>query len=139
MGIFTPYPNRKFLFLLFPENPKICVVCSLSAYVKRTKGLRKPIQLFVSFMSSYKAILSQAVSRCLTRALRMAGIEFCEHSTRGASVSAGLSSALILEVVDWAFVQTFKRFYHRESSAGVFATLCLSVRLISIFTLRNTS
>lgn len=72
MGIFTPYtceelqtwsPKSEFLFLLFPENPKICVVCSLSAYVKRTKGLRKPIQLFVSFMSSYKAILSQAVSR----------------------------------------------------------------------------
>ena len=57
----------------------------------------------------------------------MAGIElnYTGHSTRGASTSAaaapGLSADLILEAVDWAFVQTFERFYHRESSAGAFA------------------
>lgn len=39
------HPARKFLYLVFLENPKICVVYSLSAYVKRTKGLRKSIKL----------------------------------------------------------------------------------------------
>ena len=57
-----------------------------------------------------------------------AGIElnYTGHSTRGASTSAaavaGLSADLILEAADWASlrVQTLERFYHKESSAGVF-------------------
>ena len=54
----------------------------------------------------------------------MAGIDlnYTGHLTRGASTSAaaaaGLSAELILEAVDWASVQTFQRFYHKESSAG---------------------
>ena len=51
-------------------------------------------------------------------------------STRGASTSAaamaGLSADLFLEAADWAFVQTFDRFYHRESSAGSFARAVLN-------------
>ena len=52
----------------------------------------------------------------------MAGIElnYTGHSTREASTSAtaaaGLSADLTLEATDWASVQTFERFYHRESS-----------------------
>ena len=126
------HPARKFIFLAFPENPKICVIRSLIAYVDRTKGLRKSTQLLVSFISPHKAISSQSVSRWLSRALRMAGIElkYTGHSTRGASTSAaaaaGLSADLILEAADWASVQTFERFYHRESSAGAFARAVLN-------------
>ena len=104
---------QKFLFLAFPENPKICVIRSLIAYVDRTKGLRKSTQLLVSFISPHKAISSQS------------GQSVTGHSTRGASTSAaaavGLSADLILEAAGWASVQTFERFYHRESSAGAFA------------------
>ena len=59
-------------------------------------------------IAQHKAISSQSVSRWLTRALRMAGIElgYSGHSTRGASTSAaaagGLSVDLILEAADWA-------------------------------------
>ena len=126
------HPARKFIFMAFPENPKICVIRSLIAYVDRTKGLRKSTQLLVSFISTHKAISSQSVSRWLSRALRMAGIElkYTGHSTRGASTSAaaaaGLSADLILEAADWASVQTFERFYHRESSAGAFARAVLN-------------
>lgn len=62
----------------------------------------------------------------------MAGIEltYTGHSTRGASTSAaataGLSGDLILEAVDWASVQTFERFGHKESSAGAFARAVLN-------------
>ena len=71
----------------FPENPKICVVRSLTAYVERTKGLRKSTELLESFISPHKAISSQSVSWWLSRALRMAGIElnYTGHSARGAS------------------------------------------------------
>ena len=95
------------------------IIRGLTAYVKRTKGLRKSTQLLVSFISHHEAILSQSVSRWLSRVLRMAGIElnYTGHSTRGASTSAaaatGLSADLILETEDWASVQTFERFYHR--------------------------
>ena len=61
-------PARKFLFLAFPETTKICVVRSLTAYVERTKGLRKSTQLLVSFLFPHKA--SQPVSRWLCKALR---------------------------------------------------------------------
>ena len=126
------HPARKFLFLAFAENPKICVVRSLTAYVERTKGLGKSTQLLVSFISPHKPISSQSVSRWLSIALRMAGIElnYTGHSTRGASTStaaaAGLSADLILEAADWASVQTFERFYHRESSAGAFSRALLN-------------
>ena len=47
------------------------------------------------------------------------------HSTWGAAISAtaaaGLFTDLIVEAVDWAFVQSFERLYHRESFAGAFA------------------
>jgi len=61
----------------------------------------------------------------------LAGIElnYTIHSTRAVFTSgataAGLSADLILEAADWASVQTFKRFYHRESSAGTFARAVL--------------
>jgi len=122
------HPAWKFLFLQFPENPKICVVRSLTAHVERTKGLRKSTQLLVSFVSPHKAISSQSVSWWLSRTLRMAGIElnYTGHSTRGASISAALSADLILEAADWASVQTFEQFYHRESSAGAFTRAVLN-------------
>ena len=90
------HPARKFLFLAFPENPNICVIRSLTAYVERTKGLRKSTQLLVSFTSPHKAISSQSVSRWLSRVLRMAGIElnYTGHSTRGASTSAAAAAGL---------------------------------------------
>ena len=100
--------------------------------MERTKGLRKSTQVLVSFISPHKAILSQLVSRWLSRALRLAGIElnYTGHSTKGASISAlaaaGLTADLILEEPDWASVQTFKRFYHRGSSAGAFARAVLN-------------
>ena len=76
--------------------------------VERTRDLRKSSQLLVSLIAPHKAISSQSVSRWLTRALRMAGIElgYSGHSTRGASTSVaaagGLSVDIILEAADWA-------------------------------------
>ena len=72
----------------------------------------------------------------------MAGIDlnFTCHSARGASTSVaaavGLSADLILEAADWASVQTFEQFHHRESSAGAFARAVLNDKIII---LQNTS
>ena len=98
------HPARKFLFLAFSENPKICVVHSLTAYVERTKRLRKSTQLLVSLISPHKAISSQSVSRWLSRTsgtLRMAGIElnYTGYSTRGASTSAAAAASLSADLI----------------------------------------
>ena len=116
----------------FPKNPKICVVRTLAAYDERTRDLRKSSQSLVSLIAPHKAISSQSVSRWLTRALRMAGIElgYSGHSTRGASTSAtaagGLSVDVILKAADCASAQTFERFYHREASRAAFARTVLN-------------
>ena len=126
------HPARKIFLPSFPGNLKICVVRSLTAYVEKTKKLRTSSKLFVSYISPYKAISSQSVSRWLSKALRLAGIElgYTGHSTRGASTSAaaaaGLSVELILEAADWASAQTFERFYHREHSSGSFSRAVLN-------------
>jgi len=62
----------------------------------------------------------------------LAGIEldYTGHSIRGASTSATaaarLSGDLILEAAGWASVQTFERFYLRQSCAGTFAGAVLN-------------
>lgn len=82
--------------------------------------LRTSSKLPVSYILPHQAVLSQTVSRWLTRALQMAGVDlgFSGHSTRGASTSAnaaaGVSVKVILERTDWASAGTFERFYHRE-------------------------
>ena len=114
------HPARKIFLPSFPENVKICVDRTLAAYVERTKMLRTSSRLLVSFISPHKAISSQSVSRWLTRALRLAGVD------TSAAAAAGLSVDLILEAADWASAQTFERFYHREQCRGAFARAVLN-------------
>lgn len=71
--------------------------------------LRTSSRLLVSFISLHKTISSQSVSRWLTRALRLAGVD------TSAAAAAGLSVDLILEAADWASAQTF------EQCRGAFA------------------
>ena len=134
----SPAPGSyNFSAVFFSENPKICVVRTLAAYVlnvpcvERTRDLRKSSQLLVFLIAPHKAISSQSVSRWLTRALRMAGIElvYSGHLTRAASTSAaaagGLSVDLILEAADWASAQTFGCFHVREALQAAFALAVL--------------
>ena len=87
-----------------------------------------PLRFVARFGQPHKAISSHSVSRWLSKALRLAGIElgYSGHSTRGASTSAaaaaGLSVELILEVADWASAPTFECFY----ISGAFARAVLS-------------
>ena len=84
------------------------------------------------FMKGMFKINPPNLDTALHGTLRLATIElnYTGHSTRGASTSvaaaAGLSADLILEAADWASVQTYERFYHRESSAGAFARAALN-------------
>ena len=139
------HPAQKFLFLTFPEILEICVVRSLTAYVERKKGLRKSTQLLMSYISQRKAISSQSVSRWLPRTLRMAGTElgYTDHST-------GKRLPLLLPRQDCLLNLSWKQrtgLPCRPLNVSVTENhllvpsrgLCLTVRLISVFTSRNTS
>ena len=56
------HPARKFFLPSFPDNPNICVVHTLAAYVERTRNLRKSSQILVSLFGPQKAISSQSIS-----------------------------------------------------------------------------
>ena len=74
--------------------------------------LRISSKLLASYILPHQAVLSQTVSRWLTRALQMVGIDlgFSGHSTGRASTSAnaaaGVSVELIPEAADWASAGT---------------------------------
>ena len=148
MGIFTSHlceepqtqsPSSEVPFLGIPrESQDLCCSQSYCLWITEIhpKDCGNPPNLLLSFISPHKAISKQSVSRWLSRALCMAGFELNStgHSIRGASSSAaaaaGLSGDLILEAADWAFVQTFERFYHRESSACAFARAVFNFQTI---------
>ena len=111
MGIFTSHlceelqtwsSSSEVSFLGIPRESQD--LCSLLSYCLcgEDKGLPKSTQLLVSFISPHKAVSSQSVSRRLSRALRMAGIElnYTGHSTMGASNSA-LPRKHCLPILSW--------------------------------------
>ena len=92
----TSAPNRHLThieFLACPQNPKLCVINCLNAYLtfKRTRPHRcGTLQLFLSIQKPFKAVSCDTISRWLKSVLDMAGIDatiFTAHSTRTASTS----------------------------------------------------
>ena len=145
MGIFTPHsceelqtwsPSSEVSFLGIPresQDLRYSLSYRLCGEDKRITEIHPTISvIYFSAQGNFKSVTLSV------RALRMAGIEstYTGHSTRGASTSAaaaaGLSADIILEAADWASVQTFERFYHKESSAGAFARAVLNGEIYHI-------
>ena len=126
------HQGRKICLKAFPDNPKICIIRTLKAYILKTKDIRTSSTLLISYVAPHRAVTSQTVSRWLTQALRLAGIplHYTGHSTRGASTSAaaeaGLPVADIMEAADWALSRTFEQFYHRDRSVSPFSSAVLN-------------
>ena len=89
----TTARNRKFLIRLkpFKDQPSLCIIKCLRAYIEATKELRKnEEQLLISIVKPHKPVTTQTISRWLKLVLQKAGIDvvkFKAHSTRAASVS----------------------------------------------------
>ncbi len=120
----TSAPNRHLThieFLAYPQDPKLCVINCLNAYLKRTKPHRcGTLQLFLSIQKPFKAVSCDTISRWLKSVLDMAGIDtaiFTAHSTRTASTSCakakGLPSHVIMEAAGWHSESTFAKFYNK--------------------------
>ena len=78
-------------FVAYPDNPNICVVTTLKAYIARTSALRGDApQLFVSYFKLFKPVSRDTISRWVKTVLQKSGtdVNFCKpHSTRAAATS----------------------------------------------------
>ena len=127
-----PTKSRKFgsaplsvSFHALKEDPTLCVVQTIRAYVQRSNLWRKrnvlsKNQLLLSYIEPHKPVVSCTIAGWLIKTLKSAGInteEFKAHSIRGAVTSKaqakGLSCKEIMEVANWSKATTFKRHYLR--------------------------
>eukprot|EP00117_Sycon_ciliatum_P005866 scpid82406/ scgid9639/ len=117
-------PLKRLEFAAF-ANSRLCPTVHLLEYARRSATWHPdchPAQLLVSFRKPHRPVSSPTIACWLKEVMRKAGIDpaFLAHSTRGASTSAaasgGVSTDVILAMVDWRQESTFRRFYHRPSS-----------------------
>ncbi|GFO23697.1 tyrosine recombinase xerc [Plakobranchus ocellatus] len=120
----TTSPHNKNVKLDLPSYPEenVCVVHCMREYLRRTDKNRQSTNLFVSFISPYKAVTSMTISRWLKLVklvLSKAGIDtivFSAHSTRAAAASSAavkLDIANVMASVGWKSSQTFHKFYYK--------------------------
>ena len=118
----------EFFFPLFPDNPVLCPVKAIRAYLDRTESLRgTEVKMFLSYIKPHKAITSSTIARWLKSMLEQAGVNpdiFGAHSTRGASASAaargGITTEDFLKAANWSSESVFQKFYHREIDKGAY-------------------
>ena len=109
------------IFLSFPEDPNICVVKNLNAYLERTKDIRRDCnKLSLSLSSPHKEVSSATIARWVKGTLAESGIDtqtFSAHSTRSAATSLaktkGLSISDIAKAAGWCNDHTFARHYNK--------------------------
>ena len=79
-------------FVAYPDNPNLCVVTTLKAYLDCTSSLRGGAQpLFISHSKPFKPVSRDTISRWVKTVMQMSGIDvnrlFKPHSTRAAATS----------------------------------------------------
>ena len=103
----------------YTEDPRICPVHYIKAYVKRTRSIRSSERLFVSLVSPHGAVSASTVARWLKKTILLSGQAGSGGSTRAASSSQAVMNGASLQAVlaagDWARVSTFRRFYFKPA------------------------
>ena len=76
---------------LFPENPLLCPVLAITAYLSRTKPLcSDDNNFFISFVKPHKSIKACTLARWMKQILSVAGVDismFVSHDVRSASAA----------------------------------------------------
>lgn len=106
---------------MFTDDPALCPVLTLKAYLTRTLLIRKNApQLFISFVQPHAPVSKDTVSRWLNVVLRESGIDmdmFHSHSTRAAATSAAKRNNVpydeILRTAGWSNSRSFAKFYDK--------------------------
>ena len=118
----------------FNDNPRLCLVKSLSVYEQRTQSLRPSPQqgvcrrnpLFLSVQKQHRPVSPATLRRrWLKTSMKDAGIDtstFSTHSTRSVTTSkVGVSLADIVKAANWNSGSTFSWFYNRLVIWGQFS------------------
>lgn len=107
-------------FVAYPDNPNICVVTTLKAYLARTSTLRGDPRLFVSYFKPFKSVSRDTISQWVKTVLQKSGIDvnfLKPHSTRAAAMSKAFLKSILLEhilsVAGWTSSATFAKFYKK--------------------------
>ena len=107
------------VFEKFEDDPRLCPVRYLRAYVKKTSAIRSSDRLFVCLLPPHGAAATATISRWLQKAIELSGQVGSGGSTRAASSSRalikGVSLSTVLEAGDWARASTFRRFYFKPT------------------------
>ena len=103
----------------FTEDPRLCPVFYLKAYMRRTKTSRSSERLFVSLVAPHGAVPPSAIARWLKKTISMSGQVGSGGSTRAASSSQAVMNGASLQAVlaagDWARASTFRKFYFKPT------------------------
>lgn len=122
----------------FDDNPNLCPMNSLQAYLSRTSSWRpdpKKGELFVGNKAPHDPVHKSTIARWIKNILTRANIDtsrYQAHSIRAASSSKakqqGLSVTDILERGNWSRESTWQKYYHKilPNSAKNFQTSVLA-------------
>jgi len=132
-GVKNPNP----ILIVPPYHVKnLCPVSTLRCYLDRTNVVRGDTDsLFISFVSPYKKVSAQTLSRWLCTTLELAHVDtsvFTGHSFRHSSISKaasrGISTDSIFKRVGWSNgSSTFAKFYNKPiDTRSEFAAAILS-------------
>ena len=107
----------------FPDNPLLCPVLAITAYLSRTKPLcSNDHSFFVSFVKPHMSVKARTLARWLKQVMSAAGIDtsmFSPHATRSASAAfmrdqLSYSVKEICAVANWSTKSgVFQKFYDR--------------------------
>ena len=125
-------------FVAYPDNPNICVVTALKAYLERTSTLREVAQqLFVSYSKPFKPVSRDTISRWVKTVMAKSGIDvniFKPHSTRAAATSKTLLKSVPLEHITLSVAgrsssETFANYYNKpvDNTDITFITFCYKI------------
>ena len=120
-------------FSAFPHDPVLCVVDTLSYYLRLTSPLRGGVsKLFITTRKPFRPITMGTLTNWTKHVLSAAGVnvsEFAAGSTRQASASRArstLSSDIVMRAVGWTQESTFGRFYNKPIMSDVYSQAILS-------------
>ena len=103
----------------YSENPKLCVVKTLSHYLERTQSFREQeTKVFLTYQKPHHAVSASTISRWIKSMLKQAGVDtsnFEANSTRAASSSAANKQESPL----WIYLALGERTFARHYSVPI--------------------
>ena len=120
-------------FSAFPHDSVLCVLNTLSCYLRLTSPLRGVVtKLFITTRKPFRPITMGTLTNWTKHVLSASGVnvsEFAAGSTRQASASrarSSLSSDAVMRAVGWTRESTFGRFYHKPILSNDYSQAILS-------------